>query len=73
LNGYMEQYLFGNYTKKIFWACMRLGYDTFNFLINIIAPSLQKQDIHMRDCILVEKHVALSLACLDSGNSLMSC
>ena len=52
---------------------MRLGYDTFNFQVNIISSSLQKQDIHMQDCILVEKHVALSLACLDIGNSLMSC
>jgi hypothetical protein len=50
-----------------------LGYGTFNFLISIVASSLQKQDTHMRDCLPVKKHVALSLACLGSRDSLMSC
>lgn len=68
----MEQYLLGDYIEKMLCTRTRLEYGTFNFLVNIVASSLQKQDIHMRDCIPVEKRVALSLAHLDSGNSLMS-
>jgi hypothetical protein len=69
LSGYMEHHLFGDYTEKMFQARIRLGYDIFNFLVNIVAPSLQKQDTHMQDCIPVEKHVAFSLAHLGSRNS----
>jgi hypothetical protein len=73
LSGYMQQHLFGEYTEKMFRACSRLDYDTFNYLVSIVAPSLQKQDTHMHDYINVEKCVALPLARLGRGNSLMSC
>ena len=58
-----------DYVEKMFQARIRLGYDIFNFLVNIVAPLLQKQDTHIQDCIPVEKHVALSLAHRGSRNS----
>jgi hypothetical protein len=57
----------------MFLACTRLGYDTINFLVGIVPPSLQKQDTCMQDCIPIEKRVVLSLARLGSKNNLMNC
>jgi hypothetical protein len=57
----------------MFRAYTRLDYDTFNFLISIVAPSLQKRNTHMWNCISVVKCVALFLIRLGSGNSLINC
>jgi hypothetical protein len=35
LNGYVEQHLLGDYMEKMFQAHIRLGYNTFNFLVDI--------------------------------------
>jgi hypothetical protein len=68
----MEQHLLGDYIGKMFRRHTRLEYETFNFLINIVAPSLQKQNTHVQDCILVDKCGELFHASLGSGNNLMS-
>jgi hypothetical protein len=33
-----EQHLLRGYMEEMFWACSILDYDTFNFLISIMAP-----------------------------------
>lgn len=56
----------------MFWDQARLNYDTFIFVVSIIAPFLQKKDIHLRDCINVEICLVISLNCLASRNKLIS-
>ena len=50
----------------------KIGVWHFQFLINTIAPLLQKQNTYVQDCIFVDKCGALFLASLGSGNNLMS-
>lgn len=48
----------------------RLNYNTFNFLISIVVPFLQKQNTHLKDSISVKTWVVISLSHLSNGNTL---
>ena len=48
---------------------LRMDRDTFDVLLNLLHPSLLRQNTSLRDCIPPEKVLALGLYCLAHGNS----
>jgi hypothetical protein len=62
--------LLGNYTPSLFRQHTRLHRSTFHYLCSIVAPSLVREDTHLRESILLEIRVAISLSRLSIGNIL---
>lgn len=57
----------------MFQAHTRLNHSTFRFVVSIVAPTLERQNTILRECIFVEIRVAIALARRGSGNSLEMC
>jgi hypothetical protein len=53
--------LLGSYTPSLFRQHTRLHRSTFHYLCSIVAPSLARADIHLRESISLETRVAISL------------
>jgi hypothetical protein len=51
----------------------RLILETFQFLCNIVGPSLGKVDSRMKSCIPIETQVAIALFHLSNGYTLQIC
>jgi hypothetical protein len=69
-SGFVDRYLLGSYTEKIFKERTRFSHATFRFLCENLGPFLKKQQTHFRRPISVEKRVAMSLARLGTGDGL---
>jgi hypothetical protein len=65
--------LLGNYTPSLFRQYTRLYRSTFHYLCSIVAPSLVREDTHLRESISLETRVAISLSRLSTGNTLQMC
>ena len=50
---------------------MRVGPKTFKYLCTLLSPVLKKNDTRMRDGILVEKRIVITLSRLATRNSLI--
>lgn len=61
--------MLGNYSEAMFCDQTRLNYGLFNFLVNVVASFLQKQNTHFRDSINVETCVAIFLSHLSNRNT----
>ena len=53
----------------VFRKKMRMDRETFDRLLNVLGPSITRQDTMMRDCIPPEKVLAIALYRLAHGNS----
>ena len=54
---------------RYFKTQLRMDRDTFDVLVNLLHPSLLRQNTSLHDCIPPEKVLALGLYCLAHGNS----
>jgi hypothetical protein len=62
--------LVGSYTPSLFRQHTRSHRSTFHYLCSIVAPSLAREDKHLRESISLETRVAISLSRLSIGNTL---
>jgi hypothetical protein len=62
--------LLGNYTPSLFRQHTKLHRSIFHYLCSIVAPSLVREDIHLKESISLETRVAISLSRLSIGNTL---
>ncbi len=69
----MEKQLLGNYLAKMFKQQTKLILETFQFLCNIVGPSLGRVDSCMKSCIPIETWVAIALFHLSNGYTLQIC
>ncbi len=53
-NGFIENQLLNNYSRKIFNQRTRLILTTFHYLCDIVALSLSQAKSHIRTCIPIE-------------------
>jgi hypothetical protein len=51
----------------------KLYRSTFHYLCSIVAPSLAREDTHLRESISLETRVVISLSRLSTGNTLQMC
>jgi hypothetical protein len=65
--------LLGSYTPLLFRQHTRLHRSIFHYLCSIVAPSLAREDTHLRESISLETRVAISLFRLSIGNTLQIC
>ena len=70
---FISKQLLGSYTSLMFKQHTRLNPDTFHYLCSIVAPSLNRKELHLRETISLETRVALSLVRLATGNTLQMC
>ena len=62
---YFDATIPGDYFRRQ----LRLNRNTFSVLLNILRPRLTRQNTHLRDCVTLEKLLALGLYRLAHGNS----
>jgi hypothetical protein len=68
--GFVDRFLLGSFTEKMFKERTRVSHATFRFLCEKLGPFLKKQHTHLRKPISVEARVAMSLARLGTGDGL---
>ena len=68
--GFCDKHLMGSYTELMFRERTRVSHGTFKYLCEELGPLLKKNDTNYRNCITVERRVAMSLMRLGSGNGL---
>ncbi len=70
-SGFVDRYLLGSFTEKMFKERTRVSHATFRFLCEKLGPFfLKKKHTHFRRPISVEERVAMSLARLGTGDGL---
>jgi hypothetical protein len=63
----MKNELFGNFSKKMFWQCTRLNFDTSCALIRVVGPSFERKNTNMKKNIHVEVNDVLPTSFIDSN------
>ena len=61
-SGFVDWYLLGSFTKKIFKEMTRVSHATFRFLCEKLGPFFKKQHTNFRRPISIEERVAMFLA-----------
>jgi hypothetical protein len=69
-SGFTDQFLLGSCTKNMFKKRIRVSHNTFQYFCEKLGPCLRKQHTSIRNPILLEDRVAMSLIWLGSGNGL---
>lgn len=69
-SGFVDRYLLGSFTEKMFKERTRVSHATFRFLCEKLGPFFKKQHTNFRRPISVEERVAMSLARLGTGDGL---
>jgi hypothetical protein len=57
--GHMKNQFFGSISKKMFWQCTRLNFETFHALIRVVGQSLEWKNTNMRENIPMEVRVVM--------------
>ena len=57
--------------EEVFRKRCQINLSTFKYLCNLLGPILKKKNTHLRDSILVECRVAITLYRLGRGNTLI--
>ena len=68
--GFTDRLLLRSLTKKMFKQRTHVCHNIFKFLCERLGPYLQKKNTRMRETILVESKIAMSLQRLGTGNIL---
>ena len=69
--GFLDCTLLESGSEEVFRKQCWVNLSTFKYLCNLLGPVLEKKNTHLRDNILVEYRVAITLYRLGSGNTLI--